>query len=105
MPSRWKLPFAHRGMKRESAEAEDRAPLRDVRARVLPRHAGGGESTGAVRGSTPFRSAVLSRFGQSLPYAIDVEVLGIDRRTRLLPPRLVQPSGTNAVETQFDDEL
>jgi hypothetical protein len=31
--------------------------------------------------------------------------LSIDRRAGLLPPRLVQPPGINAVEAQFVDEL
>ena len=70
-----------------------------------PASRGDGESTGAVRGGTPFRSAVLARFGQSMPYAINVEILGIGRRAGLLPPRLVKPPGINAVEAQFVDEL
>src|SRR6266446_3529944 len=64
-----------------------------------------GEATGAVRGAAPFRSAVLARFVQAAPHTVGVEVLGVDRRTGLLPPGLVQTAGIDAIKAQFFDEL
>src|SRR5207302_6896617 len=63
------------------------------------------EATGAVRGATPFRSAVFARFVQAAPHTVGVEVLGVDRRTGLLPPGLVQTAGIDAIKAQFFDEL
>src|SRR5260221_13260407 len=63
-----------------------------------------GEATGAVRGATPFRSAVFARFVQAAPHTVGVEVLGVDRRTGLLPPGLVQTAGIDAIKAQFFDE-
>jgi hypothetical protein len=87
-----------------------------VRARLCPPYGGSkiaafrassrsGETTGAVRGATPVRSAVFARLGQGAPYTVGVEVLGVDRRTGLLPPGLVQPAGIDAVKAQLVDEL
>ena len=64
-----------------------------------------GEATGAVRGAAPFRSAVFARFVQAAPHTVGVEVLGVDRRTGLLPPGLVQTAGIDAIKAQFFDEL
>src|SRR6266403_5979048 len=64
-----------------------------------------GEATWAVRGAAPFRSAVFARFVQAAPHTVGVEVLGVDRRTRLLPPGLVQTAGIDAIKAQFPDEL
>ena len=64
-----------------------------------------GEATGAVRGAAPFRSAVFARFVQAAPHTVGVEVLGVDRRTGLLPPGLVQTAGIDAIKVQFFDEL
>src|SRR5260221_13376967 len=64
-----------------------------------------GEPTGAVRGAAPFRSAVFARFVQAEPHTVGVEVLGVDRRTGLLPPGLVQTAGIDAIKAQFFDEL
>src|ERR1700736_5298995 len=55
-----------------------------------------GEATGAVRGAAPFRSAVFARFVQAAPHTVGIEVLGVDRRTGLLPPGLVQTAGIDA---------
>ena len=66
---------------------------------------GRGETTGAIRGAAPFRSAFLVGLGQSTPHTLGVEVLGIDWCAWLLPPGLVQPSGIDAVKAQFIDEL
>ena len=63
------------------------------------------EATGAVRGAAPFRSAVVARFVQAAPHTVGVEVLGVDRRTGLLPPGLVQTAGIDAIKAQFFDEL
>ena len=64
-----------------------------------------GETTGAIRGAAPFRSAVFVGLRQSTPHALGVAVLGIDRCAGLLPPGLVQPSGIDAIKAQFIDEL
>jgi hypothetical protein len=66
---------------------------------------GCGETTGAILGAAPFRSAFLFSLGQSTPHTLGVEVLGIDWCAGLLPPGLLQPSGIDAVEAQFIDEL
>ena len=64
-----------------------------------------GEATGAVRSATPFRSPDFARFVQAAPDTVGVEVLGVDRRTGLLPPGLVQTAGIDAIKAQFFDEL
>src|ERR1700730_1329524 len=64
-----------------------------------------GEATRAVRGATPFRSAGFARFVQAAPHTVGVEVLGVDRRTGLLPPGLVQTAGIDAIKAQFVDKL
>jgi hypothetical protein len=64
-----------------------------------------GEATGAVRVAAPFRSAVFARFVQAAPHTVGIEVLGVDRRTGLLPPGLVQTAGIDAIKAQFFDEL
>src|SRR5260370_4844934 len=64
-----------------------------------------GEATGAVRGAAPFRSAVFARFVQAAPHTVGVEVLGVDRRTGLLPPGLVQTAGIPPIKVPFFDEL
>ena len=61
--------------------------------------------SGEARGAAPFRSAVFARFVQAAPHTVGVEVLGVDRRTGLLPPGLVQTAGIDAIKAQFSDEL
>jgi hypothetical protein len=61
------------------------------------------EATWAVRGATPFRSAVFARFVQAAPHTVGVEVLGVDRRTGLLPPGLVQTASIDAIKAQLFD--
>jgi len=42
---------------------------------------------------------------QAALHTVGVEVLGVDRRTGLLPPGLVQTAGIDAIKAQFFDEL
>jgi hypothetical protein len=81
------------GMRSQAPEAprSDEAP-------ILARSSRSGEATGAVRGATPFRSADFARFVQGAPDTIGVEVLGVDRRTGLLPPGLVQTAGIDTIK-------
>src|SRR4029077_4588737 len=55
--------------------------------------------------AAPFRSEAFARFVQAAPHTVGVEVLGVDRRTGLLPPGLVQTAGIDAIKAQFFDEL
>jgi hypothetical protein len=48
-----------------------------------------GEGPRAVWGSPPFDRAVFARLVQTAPHTVDIEVLGVNRRTGLLPPGLV----------------
>ena len=51
-------------------------------------------TTLAIRGGAPFRRAFLVGFGQSPPHALGIEVVGIDWCAGLLPPGLIQTSGS-----------
>ena len=82
----------------------DRARPAEGCSRTVP-SSRSSEATGAVRGATPFRSAVFARFMQAAPHTVGVEVLGVDRRTGLLPPELVQAAGIDAIKAQLFDEL
>ena len=72
---------------------------------AAPRSSRSAEATRATRGATPFRSAVFARFVQAAPHTVGVEVLGVDRRTGLLPPGLAQTASIDAIKAQFFDEL
>src|SRR5262249_57886858 len=62
------------------------------------------EGAGALRRAAPLRLAPGAGLDQRAPYALGVVVLGVDRGAGLLPPRLVQPAGVDAVEAQLVEE-
>src|SRR5262245_24590261 len=63
------------------------------------------ETSGTVRGGSPFGSTVFFGLEQSTPHTLGVEVLGIDWRAGLLPPGLIQTSGFDAIKAKFIHEL
>jgi hypothetical protein len=53
----------------------------------------------------PFRFAVFTGFGESLADSFGIEISGVNRRARLLAPRLCQAAGINTIEAELIDQL
>src|SRR4029450_3600974 len=54
-----------------------------------------------TRGSLPSRSAFSARARSCASYTIGVEICGIDRRARLLPPGFIQSTGVHSIESEL----
>jgi hypothetical protein len=68
-----------------------------------------GTQAGAVKlpglGAAPIWSPFFAGLTQSTPHPVGIEVLSIDWRAVLLPPRLIEPSGIDSVKAEFINKL
>ncbi len=61
------------------------------------------KSSWAVRGCAPLWFSLPARLGQRASNTIRIEVFCINRRTRLLAPRLIEATGINSIEPKLID--
>jgi hypothetical protein len=59
------------------------------------------EGARAICSGAPLCGAFVFRLRQGSPYAVGVEVCGIDRSARLLPPGFIDPAGVHSIEPEL----
>jgi hypothetical protein len=64
-----------------------------------------GETPRTVGGAAPIWSPFFAGLTQSTPHPVGIEVLSIDWRAGLLPPRLIEPSGIDSGKAEFINKL
>src|SRR4051812_32025322 len=83
------------------------APVSDrmaKRSRTLAPSATSGREVKRPSGCREIRRSFLRRRLQRLPHSIRVLVGSVHRRSGLLPPRIIEPSGIDRIEPELVDE-